>query len=91
MVIRLSLSFSTVDCFWQFKPRFLLFVFFAAGNFLLGIPFLYQFGSHFSGFSERGIISGERVSLACSWAEMVFLSGEFECDLLLSLGLFRQV
>lgn len=45
---------------------------------------------HFFSFSERGIISGERVSLARFRAEMVFLSGKFKCDFLLSFSFFGK-
>lgn len=77
--------------FWQLKSRLLLFVFVTTGDIFLGISLFYQSGMHFFSFSERGIISGERVSLARFRAEMVFLSGKFKCDFLLSFSFFRQV
>lgn len=76
---------------WQFKSRLLLLVFVTTGDIFLGIPLLYQSGMHFFGLSERGIISGERVSPARFRAEMVFLSGKFKCNFLLSFSFFRQV
>lgn len=71
---------------WQFKSRLLLLVFVTTGDIFLGIPLLYQSGMHFFGLSERGIISGERVSPARFRAEMVFLSGKFKCNFLLSFS-----